>query len=85
MLRDASFDEGLHCLPKYPLRGFWYAKGELNLDWSLMQKVTYTKSSNLFSYGYIIRTKSLLDDGAWFKIPHYVMSRGALAVPYQYH
>ena len=23
---DAAFHQGLHCLPKYPFRGFWYTK-----------------------------------------------------------
>ena len=27
MLHFVSFNLGLHCLPKYPFRGFWYTKG----------------------------------------------------------
>ena len=26
MPHDAAFHQGLHCLPKYPFRGFWYTK-----------------------------------------------------------
>ena len=27
MLHYAAFHLGLHCLPKYPFRGFWSSKG----------------------------------------------------------
>ena len=61
----AAFHLGLHCLPKYPFRGFWYTKGltHLLMYQARLEVLIFGLSVHLHPYFVYASSKALLNLG----------------------